>query len=319
VAAAVGVAAGADLASNGDHQGAQAAVRAAGNFGQTNSRNSQPILTIAGMKPGGLSSGTVTLTNSGDVAGDFRLSESNLTQTLGLAGQLNLLVEDVTSPTSPVTVYNGPLGTMPAQALGAFAPSTSRTYRFTVTLPAGTGNPFQNATAGAEFDWASTGDDSSGGGGTGTGGGGTGTGAGGGASGSGGTAQGGTGGQTQGGGTVGGAGQGGTPTTALKLSAARKQKASDGVTVSAVCSTRCTASFSAAVSIRGASKAYKLGNVIRTLRAGVRTKVKLKFSSKTRTAIRKALAKHRKVTVTVQATPRGGHASARRVTITLTR
>jgi hypothetical protein len=45
----------------------------------------------------------------------------------------------------------------------------------------------------------------------------------------------------------------------------------------------------------------------------------LKFSSKTRTAIRKALAKHRKVTVTVQETPRGGHASARRVTITLTR
>ena len=81
----------------------------------------------------------------------------------------------------------------------------------------------------------------------------------------------------------------------------------------------CTATFSGGVSVPGASKSYSLTKVTTSLRAGRTTTVKLKLSSKVGKAVQKALAKHKKVTATLQATVRGSQASSQRVTVTLTR
>jgi hypothetical protein len=94
------------------------------------------------MVPGSSTSGTVTITNSGDVAGTFTLSKTSLTDTPGanggqLSGVLDLKVEDVTKAGSPVTVYSGKVGAMGAQSLGSFAANEARTYQFTVTFPNG--------------------------------------------------------------------------------------------------------------------------------------------------------------------------------------
>jgi hypothetical protein len=303
VAIAVAYASSANLVSGGDQQrsGPQAAVRAAGTFGQTNSKNGQPILTVSGMKPGASAIGTVTLTNSGTVAGDFTLSSSNLAQTQGLAGQLDLLVQDITNVGAPLAVYVGKLGAMPSKPLGSFAAGTARTYRFTVTLPLTTGNAFQNAAASIEYDWNSTGDD--------TGGGTTGGGS--------------TGGGSTGGGSTGGTNTGTAPPAQpdpgsstgsnlpsgsqgpqLSLSG-RKQKLSDGVSLVGVCTKACRVTLTGSVKVPGVKKAFSLSKVTGNMRAGVRTKLKLKFSKKARSAIKKALARRKRVTVSIAATVKG--------------
>ncbi|HEY8810256.1 MAG TPA: hypothetical protein VIM28_09565 [Solirubrobacterales bacterium] len=93
------------------------------------------------MLPGTSTNGTVTITNSGDVAGTFTLSKTSLTDTPGanggqLSGVLDLKVEDVTKA-SPVAVYSGKVGAMGAQSLGSFAAGEVRTYKFTITFPDG--------------------------------------------------------------------------------------------------------------------------------------------------------------------------------------
>ncbi|MDX6669069.1 MAG: spore coat-associated protein [Solirubrobacteraceae bacterium] len=310
VGMAVAYASSTNLVGAADQQqsGPQAAVRAAGTFGQTNSKNGQPILTVAGMKPGASAIGTVTLTNSGTVAGDFTLSSSNLAQTKGLAGQLDLLVQDITNAGAPVAVYVGKLGAMPSQPLGTFAAGSAHTYRFTVTLPLATGNAFQNATASIEYDWSSTGDDTTGGGSTG-----------GGSTGGGTTGGGSTGGGTTGGGTdnsappaqpdpgtsTGSNLPGGTQGALLSLSGA-KQKLSDGVNIMAVCTKACIVTLTGSVKVQGVKKAFSLTKITGSIRAGVRTKAKLKFSKQARSTIKKALARRKRVTVTIVGTVKGG-------------
>ena len=266
-------------------------IRAAGAVTMTNSKAPGAILTASGMKPGNSVQGTVTVTNTGDPAA-YGLASSHLldSSTPALSGQLQLLVEDITG--APVQVYSGAFAAMPAKALGSFASGEARTYRFTVTLPHSAGNPYQGASSSIELDWTATGSS--------------------------------TGGATGGGagrmGTVGGAGATtGGHGSAVTLKFSKTQKAKDGVTVSATCLVNCTATFSGNVSVPGASRSYPLSKVTKSLRAGRATSIKLKFSSKAKKAIQKALAKHKKVTATVQTTVRGSGASSQRVNITLTR
>jgi spore coat-associated protein N len=112
-----------------------------GNLAQSNSKEGAAVLTATKMLPGETTSGTVTITNSGDVAGTFTLSRSSLSDTAGpnggkLSGQLDLKVEDVTKG-APKTVYSGKVDAMGAQSLGSFAASEARTYQFTITFPNG--------------------------------------------------------------------------------------------------------------------------------------------------------------------------------------
>jgi hypothetical protein len=144
-----------------------------GTLSQTNSKNGAAILTASNMKPGDSATGSVTITNTGSIAGTFSLSKSNLTDPVTgtggvkLSDQLDLKIEDTTgNPATPPVVYSGKLSAMGTIALD-YDPSTgtqdpfaasggARTYKFTVTLPSSTGNSYQGTSTSVEYDWTAT-------------------------------------------------------------------------------------------------------------------------------------------------------------------
>ena len=145
---------------------ATATVRS-GSFTQLNSRAGLSIFTAHGLAPGGAVSGTVTVTNAGTLGGRFTLSATEVSDTPGqglgrLSERLGLAVADVTTPTSPRTVYSGRLAAMPARALGHLRAGEARTYRFTASLPDGgrppsaTGgdNAYAGSSSRVRFVWA---------------------------------------------------------------------------------------------------------------------------------------------------------------------
>jgi hypothetical protein len=165
VAAAIAVGSGATFTS---HSANPANTFSAGTLSQTNSTNGA-VLSVTKMKPGDSSNGTVTITNSGNVAGTFTLSKANLVDTAGangglLSSDLTVLIQDVTNSSSPVTVYSGTVGSMPAQSLGSFAAAAARTYKFTVTMPNNgtpgsttTGdNAYQGSSLTVDYSWDAT-------------------------------------------------------------------------------------------------------------------------------------------------------------------
>lgn len=158
VVAAVGV-----LAAGGVRRPPRAeSIRTAGVLSQSNSKDGSAILTASNLKPGDSTSGAVTITNTGTLAGDFELNKSNLGDLLGpgggaLSGALDLLVQDVTDGRD---IYHGALGAMPAQPLGSFTPGESHTYRFTVGLPerGAVDDQFAGATTSVQYNWVARAD-----------------------------------------------------------------------------------------------------------------------------------------------------------------
>jgi hypothetical protein len=163
-AAAVAVGSGANFTS---HSANPANTFSAGNLAQTNSQ-SGAVLSADKIKPGDSQNGTVTITNSGDIAGSFSLTKSNVVDTAGpnggtLSSKLDLLVQDVTVAGSPTTLYSGKLGAMGAQSLGSFAAGAARTYKFTVSFADGgtppsatTGdNAYKSSAVSVDLNWDS--------------------------------------------------------------------------------------------------------------------------------------------------------------------
>jgi spore coat-associated protein N len=133
-----------------------------GSLTLSNSRDGSAILSASGMAPGNVTSGTVTIANTGTLAGEFALADAGLTETPGsggglLSSRLQLLVEDSTAGTP---VYSGPLADLGSRALGRFGPGASRTYRFTVSFPDGgspaADNALQNAALSVRYDWSAS-------------------------------------------------------------------------------------------------------------------------------------------------------------------
>ena len=94
------------------------------------------LTTPAKMRPGAISTGTVTISNTGDVPGQFSLSDTVTSDTYHLGAALDLLITDPNA--TPTTVYNGKLDEMGTQGLGIWqsaGPTSSHTYTFTVTWP----------------------------------------------------------------------------------------------------------------------------------------------------------------------------------------
>ena len=122
-----------------------------GTFTHTNTKNGVAIVTGANLKPGDTKTGEVTITNTGTIAGTFKLTENNATNGFA-AGNLKLKIEDTTSGT---TVYTGDLGALAAGGidLGTYAPGAARTYKFTITLDPNTPNTDQNKNATADYTW----------------------------------------------------------------------------------------------------------------------------------------------------------------------
>jgi spore coat-associated protein N len=137
-----------------------------GNLSHSNSK-SGAILTAAKMKPGDSVTGSVVITNDGDLAGTFTLSTSNMTDaavapyTGKLSDVLTLKIMD-----GATQIYSGAIKSVGTITLpgGAWAPAVAHTYDFTVTFPNGAtpsgptqgDNNYKKASMSIQFDWVST-------------------------------------------------------------------------------------------------------------------------------------------------------------------
>lgn len=153
VLAAVGVAVGSG-ASFTSQTANPANTFQSGTFTHTNSKNGAAIVTGTNMKPGDVKTGDVTITNTGSLAGTFKLTESAVSSGF-TAGNLRLKIEDVTTAT-PVQVYSGNFGAVPAAGitLGSYAAGEAHTYRYTVTFDQAADNADQGKSATANYTWS---------------------------------------------------------------------------------------------------------------------------------------------------------------------
>ena len=112
---------------------------ASGALSLSNSKEGAAIFRAAAMRPGEEASGSVTITNTGTVTGALTLAPAAPADTPGqgggkLSNRLELLVIDVTTVSTPVTVYAGTLKQMDPTDVGALLPGQHRTYLFVATL-----------------------------------------------------------------------------------------------------------------------------------------------------------------------------------------
>lgn len=149
-ATAAAVGSGADFSS---HSANPANTFSSGTLVQSNSKSGVAIVTGSNLKPGDVRSGEVTITNTGSLAGTFKLVESNASNAFG-AGNMTLKIDDVSGKT-PVNVYSGDIGKVPAEGigLGSYAAGEARTYRFTTTFAQNAPNSDQAKVAKADYEW----------------------------------------------------------------------------------------------------------------------------------------------------------------------
>jgi len=129
---------------------------ASGTLSMTRS-GSGAIFNASAMKIGDSVTGTVTITNTGTLAGVYSLSGST-TGSAPLASQLNLKVyKDVDGGSA---LYDGSLGAVSSAALGTFAAGDTHVFYFHVTFPTtGTDagdNVLQGLAASTTFTWSAT-------------------------------------------------------------------------------------------------------------------------------------------------------------------
>ena len=150
VASVAAIGSGADFSS---HSANPANTFSSGTLVQSNSKNGVAIVTGSNLKPGDSRSGEVTITNTGSLAGTFKLMEANAANSFG-AGDMTVMIEDV-SGAKPVSVYSGEIGKVPAAGigLGSFAAGEARTYRFTATFAKEAPNSDQGKAARADYEW----------------------------------------------------------------------------------------------------------------------------------------------------------------------
>jgi spore coat-associated protein N len=140
----------------------------AGILSHSNTKTGAAIVTATGMEPSQNKQGTVTIKNTGNVAGTFSVAKSAVADVAGANGGLlstvlTISIIDVTVPATPVTKYTGALTAMTNVALGTFAALESHDYQVTLTFPdAGvpvsntTGdNTFQGSSLTCQLDWTS--------------------------------------------------------------------------------------------------------------------------------------------------------------------
>lgn len=149
-AAGVAVGTGANFSS---HSANAANTFSSGTLIQSNSRSGASIVTGTNLKPGDVRTGEVTIANTGSLAGTFKLSETSASNAFG-SGDMSLKIEDV-SGSSPVSVYAGDIGKVPATGidLGSYAAGEAHTYRFTATFAQGSPNSDQGKSASATYEW----------------------------------------------------------------------------------------------------------------------------------------------------------------------
>jgi hypothetical protein len=130
------------------------------------------MFSVTNIKPGDSGSRCITVTSSGTVPSMVKFYGAGLTPANGLSSALMLTVtqgsgsnvncSDYSAAATNPGVYSGTLAGFTASNYDggystSWAPtgtaSEDRTFRFAWALPAATGNPAQNATAGVTFTW----------------------------------------------------------------------------------------------------------------------------------------------------------------------
>jgi hypothetical protein len=120
--------------ANFTSKSANSASLAAGSIKLSSSKPNQAIVSVSGMRPGESREGTIGIGNQGDVAGTIALKATGLSG-VALASAIELRIDDTTSGTTKK--YNGKLAAFSSVNLGSFAAGATRTYKFTLTWPAG--------------------------------------------------------------------------------------------------------------------------------------------------------------------------------------
>ncbi|WP_345800899.1 TasA family protein [Microbacterium sp. AZCO] len=152
VASAIAVGSGADFVANSVNS---ANAFTTGTLQQTNSRGTGAIFNLSDLKPGDTVVGKVTITNSGTLPANIKLSENAVN---GFTTKSNLTLT-ITAAGSTTPVWSGTFGALTGAApvdLGAFAKGEAREYTFAVTLAQTAGNDEQGKTASASYTWSST-------------------------------------------------------------------------------------------------------------------------------------------------------------------
>ena len=117
------------------------------------------VLSASGMKIGDTVNGSVTITNTGTLAGSYTLSGSN-SGSAALAGQLQLKIYEDTD-NSGTAVYSGSLSGLSSASLGTFAANgDAHTFYFHVSLPSAgsdtADNAFQGLSTSETLTWSAT-------------------------------------------------------------------------------------------------------------------------------------------------------------------
>ena len=276
-----------------DARAQAAALSSSGDVQVANSRNGSAILS-GGLGPGDSLTGTVTIENIGSGAGDFVLGLSHLIDAPGPGGgffsrQLDLAVDDVTLPSAPVAVYQGPLNSLNPTSLGTFEAGASHTYRVVVSWPASAvDSSMYGSSMSVQIDWSA-----------------------------------GDAGTTPA--TPPATPPAGPPVVSpprLSVSTATTQKVlkRGSVQASAACDQACNIVATGSLSVPGAAKSYKLVTAHGSLKAAGRARLKLRLPRSVRKPLRAALKARRKVVapIVISATGSSGNATRVKRTVRIT-
>lgn len=118
------------------------------------------VFALSAAKIGDEATGSVTITNTGNLAGVYTL-DGTTSGSGALAGQLNMKIYKDNDGVAGSKIYDGALSSFSSASLGTFAATNgAHTYYFHVSLPStGTDagdNAFQGLSASASFTWSAT-------------------------------------------------------------------------------------------------------------------------------------------------------------------
>jgi hypothetical protein len=141
------------------------AVNSIGPIEIRNSAEGAAVFSAEGLVPGWSREGEVSISNSGDEAGRFRLALGPLREKRGLLGgrlsdRLRLVVTEIDDGRS-MPVYAGRLSRLGRRDLSVFAPGDRRSYHFAMSFPGGGPRGADNALQGGRvavgFLWTAVG------------------------------------------------------------------------------------------------------------------------------------------------------------------
>lgn len=137
------------------------AVSATGPIEIRNSEAGAAIFSAEGLVPGWTADGELSISNSGESPGQFRLALTGIRETQGpLGGRLSeglwLVVTEIDG-TRSTRVYAGPLSDLGVREVSVLGPGERRGYHFAMSFPDtgphGADNAMQGATVKASFLW----------------------------------------------------------------------------------------------------------------------------------------------------------------------